>query len=93
MMPGGSPDLFPGRAQLQSRHSLPQHKPEGSFLRLAVPPGLLLPLSLTRLCFLQQLRAEGCRAGSLRRRGGGKLGSELLLSLLDWGRAATWGGE
>ena len=84
-MPGCSPDLFPGRAQLQSRHSLPQHASEGS-LPAPQPPGLLLlPLSLACLCFLQQLKATGHRAGSLRRWVCGKLESEVLLSLLDWG--------
>ena len=67
LMPGCSPDLFPGRAQLQSRHSLPQHASEGSFPAPQPPGLLLLPLSLACLCFLQQLRATGHRAGSLKR--------------------------
>lgn len=67
LMPGCSPDLFPGRAQLQSRHSLPQHASEGSFPAPQPPGLLLLPLSLARLCFLQQLRATGHRVGSLKR--------------------------
>lgn len=51
--PGCSPDLFPGSAQLQSRHGLPQHASKGSFPAPQPSCLLLLPLSLTRFCFLQ----------------------------------------
>lgn len=56
--PGCSPDLFPGGAQLQGRHGLPQHAAKGSLPAPQPACLLLLPLSLPRLCFLQQLRAE-----------------------------------
>lgn len=58
LVPGCSADLFPGSAQLQGRHGLPQHASEGSLPAPHPSRLLLLPLSLPRLCFLQQLRTE-----------------------------------
>lgn len=58
MGPGCASDLFPGSAQLQSRHGLPQHASKGSF-SAPHPSGLLLfPFPLPCLCFFQQLKAE-----------------------------------
>lgn len=85
LMPGCSPDL--SQAVPSSRAGTAcLSMLEGSFPAPAAPPGLLL-LPPSRACFLQQLRAKGCRAGSLRRRC--VRGLELLLSLLDWGQSHT----
>lgn len=93
--PGCSPDLFPGSAQLHSRHGLPQHASKGSFPAPQPSCLLLLPLSLPSLCFLQQLRGEstqnrvtqegGCLASLWHTLGNGKLGSGLLSSSPELG--------
>lgn len=102
-MPGCSPDLFPGSAQLHSRHSLPQHASKGSFSAPQPSCLLLLPLSLPRLCFLQQLRADGTQNGVTQKGGrpdsprhtlkGGKLEPGLLLSFPELGEESHWGSE
>lgn len=92
LMPGCSPDLF--QAVPSSEQAQPASACFGRQLPCAAAAEglLLLPLSLTRLCFLQQLRAKDAGQGHSRRRCVWKLGSQAPITP-GLGAESHWGGE